>query len=90
MTAGRDCPRCRGPVYRSHARSFVERLRKRFSAQRPFRCGRCDWRGWMTLVESGDYAPVDDLAPPDFVSLDSTMGAAPSPHEKNRETLDGV
>ncbi|MBR9975457.1 MAG: hypothetical protein KFF77_07730 [Bacteroidetes bacterium] len=42
------CPACgEFALYRSRARHFGERLRKRLSQSRPFRCHRCGWRGWM-------------------------------------------
>ena len=33
-------------MHRSHARSWVERLRRRVTARTPFRCSACGWRGW--------------------------------------------
>jgi len=41
------CPRCRlGTVRRSRSRWWWESVRKAMTSQRPFRCDRCDWRGW--------------------------------------------
>ena len=41
------CPKCGGNrVHHSRLRSWIERMRKAVTAQVPFRCHSCEWRGW--------------------------------------------
>lgn len=41
------CPACGSDgVHRSRFRGWLERLRWRYTAQVPFRCHDCNWRGW--------------------------------------------
>ena len=48
---GRGCPKCGDPsLHRSHARGLKEKLRKMFTNQRPYRCHKCAWRGWVPKV----------------------------------------
>jgi hypothetical protein len=47
------CPRCRGAAHRSRTRSWFERLRRRVTGRVPYRCRRCNWRGWMDYVSEG-------------------------------------
>jgi len=44
------CPRCHsGAVRRSRSRTWWESVRKTITSQRPYRCDRCDWRGWRAV-----------------------------------------
>jgi hypothetical protein len=40
------CPNCQAVTHRSHVRNRWERLRKRITRKRPYRCHNCEWRGW--------------------------------------------
>jgi hypothetical protein len=40
------CPTCHASTHRSHARSWLERLRRRLTGRAPYRCSACGWRGW--------------------------------------------
>jgi hypothetical protein len=41
------CPKCQSHrVHRSHTRTLLEGVRKRFTTNRPQRCEACGWRGW--------------------------------------------
>ena len=41
------CPACASfDIRRSRSQSAVERIWKRFTMQRLFRCMACGWRGW--------------------------------------------
>lgn len=52
LPPGQRCPACQLPrFYRSQARFPLERLRKAFTARRPFRCHSCGWRGWILAME---------------------------------------
>jgi len=68
-----SCPRCRGVMYRSHSRTFLERARKVFTSRRPFRCESCGWRGWISELDAVSFAPVDPHEPPDLASIDTAM-----------------
>jgi hypothetical protein len=41
-----SCPKCTSVLHRSHVRNGWERLRKRITRRRPYRCHNCEWRGW--------------------------------------------
>ena len=62
------CPSCiSARVHRSHARNFVERMRRTMGPERLFRCDACGWRGWLmplVTIESGlaEQAPAPNLA----------------------------
>jgi len=73
------CPRCFRTLHRSHARSLPERVKKKLSPQRLFRCDDCGWRGWLIPLQFGDHEPVDVPAPPDLASLDSVTTPGPAP-----------
>ncbi len=72
-----QCPKCQSNrIHRSRTRTFVERLRRQFSARRLFRCEACGWRGWGIETESREGRPdqaAGEVAPPDFKALDTTL-----------------
>jgi FkbM family methyltransferase len=76
------CPECNSmPINRSRASSVSERVRKRYTAKRLYRCPRCGWRGWALPFEGGHLRPefipeIAPLAADAFASLD-----VPSKHE---------
>ena len=42
------CPECHASaLYRSHTTSAFEEKRKQFGSKRPYRCHKCQWRGWL-------------------------------------------
>lgn len=42
------CPKCRSTdLHRSRSRNWTEQLRKELGPKRPFRCAKCQWRGWL-------------------------------------------
>lgn len=71
-TSGQACPKCgRHTAQRSRARSAPERLRRRLSSERLFRCMSCGWRGWMAVMDIPRVAsPLTEAAGPDLGDLD--------------------
>ena len=58
------CPACHSlQVCRSHTRSVRERVRKALTANRPYRCQECRWRGWMPVVDERTAVEVRPLKP---------------------------
>jgi FlaA1/EpsC-like NDP-sugar epimerase len=68
------CPHCASlSLHRSKARSVPERVRRRFTARRLYRCGDCNWRGWLVPL---DFVQPDDeaaAATPDLAVLDDAV-----------------
>jgi hypothetical protein len=63
-------------VCRSKTRSALERLRRRFTRKRPYRCHACNWRGWAPggtqAVAPGDV--IDTASdPPDLAAIDHAL-----------------
>jgi predicted RNA-binding Zn-ribbon protein involved in translation (DUF1610 family) len=52
------CPKCGDYLYRSHSRSFSEKLIRTFSPFKLYRCHECGWRGWLA------YDPHKAARPP--------------------------
>jgi FlaA1/EpsC-like NDP-sugar epimerase len=72
------CPSCKAlALRRSKARTVAERVRRRISVQRPFRCSQCDWRGWLLPLQYGDAAAVEPASAPDLASLDALLTPPP-------------
>jgi hypothetical protein len=58
VVASERCPTCgSGQLHRSHVRKVSERLRKRLTDKRLFRCEGCGWRGWNGIVDHAAYGP---------------------------------
>ena len=78
------CPACRSvDLHRSRSRSLYERIRRRLTAHRLFRCDSCGWRGWLPILDYGvrDANMVPRRAVPDFVAIDAVVRrGAPPPH----------
>lgn len=56
--ASERCPSCGSfHLHRSHVRKITERVRKRLTDKRLFRCEECGWRGWNLIIDSAAYAP---------------------------------
>jgi hypothetical protein len=71
------CPACGSDrVFRSRARTALERYRRQLTTKRPYRCHACDWRGWgpddLLVSADGDLADAPP-APPDLVAIDSAL-----------------
>ena len=63
IVAGQRCPRCSAhTLYRSQLRSFSERIRKKLTEKRLYRCEGCGWRGW---TQNLDAALVHTLSQPE-------------------------
>jgi hypothetical protein len=76
------CPSCRSlAVHRSHARRFLERLRKKLTSKRPYRCQECGWRGWCQVPDVAVYQPLE--LPPARPALESIDLASPRRHAAN-------
>ena len=73
------CPKCRSEdVRRSRTRSRWERWRKEITGKRPYRCRRCNWRGWLLIDPSEiDRATRRSMAP-DPPNLKGTLLARSS------------
>jgi FlaA1/EpsC-like NDP-sugar epimerase len=69
-----SCPECHSAtLHRSHARTLAERLRRAHSVQRLFRCGACNWRGWLIPLEFGDTSAGEATAIPDLAAIDNAV-----------------
>ena len=68
------CPSCAGGhVRRSRTRKLRERIRRELTAQRPFRCTDCGWRGWLMPKDCTDHVPLEHQSVPDLASIDSAI-----------------
>jgi FlaA1/EpsC-like NDP-sugar epimerase/lipopolysaccharide/colanic/teichoic acid biosynthesis glycosyltransferase/predicted RNA-binding Zn-ribbon protein involved in translation (DUF1610 family) len=77
-----QCPKCKeASLHRSKAKTFSERLTRRFSSRRMFRCGACGWRGWLEPLERVSRAGLDPAAAPDLDALDTLTERRPIPAE---------
>jgi hypothetical protein len=73
----RPCPKCgRSTLFRSKARSLPERMRRRWSVERLFRCTTCQWRGWLVPLHVSDAEAAEPAAIPDLAALDSALEAS--------------
>jgi FlaA1/EpsC-like NDP-sugar epimerase len=71
-----ECPKCvAGRLRRSRTRSVRDRVRRHFTAERPFRCDTCDWRGWVLPRNPGGPAPVDNPGSSNLVALDRAVSS---------------
>lgn len=69
-----ECPSCRlRSASRSRARSASERLRKKWSNERPYRCRQCGWRGWMAVIDQPTVASPVPAEARDLDDLDITV-----------------
>jgi UDP-GlcNAc:undecaprenyl-phosphate/decaprenyl-phosphate GlcNAc-1-phosphate transferase len=56
IVAGQQCPSCGSyTLCRSHVRKLTERLRKRLTDKRLYRCETCGWRGWTQTLDTALY-----------------------------------
>lgn len=84
------CPECNSlHLHRSRARGVRERVRRRFSDRRLFRCSACGWRGWLVPLHFNEGTRLERLSPaPDLTSLDvalETVGTPGARHLAPRE-----
>jgi FlaA1/EpsC-like NDP-sugar epimerase len=79
------CPHCASlRLHRSKARTIPERVRRRFSARRLYRCEDCQWRGWLLPIEFGDApTPAAAAAAPDLTVLDNAVESLRMPLRRN-------
>jgi hypothetical protein len=81
---GLSCPKCpSGRLVRSRSHSVADRLRKKFTDERLFRCESCAWRGWLPPPNEGGAPPIappftPDLSPLDFAVAPQAMSHRPS------------
>jgi len=79
--AGPSCPKCpSGRLVRSRSHSMADRLRKRFTAERLFRCEACGWRGWLLSPSLGEAPPIEPLVTPDLSPLDYAVAQQAMAH----------
>jgi FlaA1/EpsC-like NDP-sugar epimerase len=73
--AERHCPKCQfGRVRRSRVRSVPERIGRKLTAERLFRCGVCGWRGWLLPLTVSDQTSFPDQpAILDLSSIDDVV-----------------
>ena len=77
------CPSCiSARVHRSRARNLIERVKRRMTAERLFRCEACGWRGWLMPLVSMEGDPVDQQVQPDFAVLDTFVAPSASPTKR--------
>ena len=58
VVASERCPGCGSiHLHRSHVRKISERVRKRLTDKRLFRCDECGWRGWNFIIDPAAYGP---------------------------------
>jgi FlaA1/EpsC-like NDP-sugar epimerase len=78
---GQKCPACGSDnVHRSRAKSRIEEARKSISHKRLYRCGVCNWRGWLVPIARRTPGPATDAAPAvDLAAIDESMVAEPAP-----------
>jgi FlaA1/EpsC-like NDP-sugar epimerase len=73
-SAEQPCPECgSSTLYRSRAKNLPERVRRKLSAQRLFRCTSCEWRGWLLPLHVSDTEAVEPAALPDLAALDAAL-----------------
>src|SRR5262249_42757755 len=81
-TAGEpSCPKCSsGRIVRSHSHTAVERLRKRLTDRRLFRCDTCNWRGWLLPPNAVEAVPIDPPVVPDLTPIDFAVAPQATAH----------
>jgi FlaA1/EpsC-like NDP-sugar epimerase len=68
------CPKCgASTLFRSKARSLPERMRRKWSALRLFRCTTCEWRGWLVPLHVSDAEAAEPAAIPNLAALDAAL-----------------
>jgi FlaA1/EpsC-like NDP-sugar epimerase len=68
------CPNCQlQTLHRSRARNLPERIRRRVSVRRLFRCTNCDWRGWLVPLQFSDADAVEPASAPNLAALDIAL-----------------
>jgi UDP-GlcNAc:undecaprenyl-phosphate GlcNAc-1-phosphate transferase len=56
IVAGQRCPSCTSyTLFRSHVKKMTERLQKRLTHKRLYRCQDCGWRGWIQALDVSIY-----------------------------------
>lgn len=77
------CPKCESKdIRRSPTRSRWERWRKEITGKRPYRCRRCQWRGWLPITPGETDAGRRTRAAADPPNLRGTLLARADPRLK--------
>jgi FlaA1/EpsC-like NDP-sugar epimerase len=72
------CHNCRsGRLYRSHARTLLERVVRAVGDKRLFTCDECNWRGWLVPVDVGVTVSGSALMRPDLGEIDAAVALTP-------------
>ena len=72
ISVEQPCPDCgSSTLFRSKARSVAERMRRRWSDRRLYRCTTCGWRGWLRPLHVSEAEAADPAAIPDLAALDA-------------------
>lgn len=61
IVAGQRCPACSSyTLHRSHVKKLTERVQKKLTHKRLYRCQSCGWRGWTQelVVTMGESLPL--------------------------------
>ena len=67
-----NCPVCGSSrIVRSRTRVGLERVRRKLTSKRPYRCFNCKWRGWM--ADPAGLSSLHDEAdiPPELFARDA-------------------
>jgi hypothetical protein len=63
IVAGQRCPSCTSyTLYRSHVKRITERVQKRLTHKRLYRCQDCGWRGWIQALDINIYQSLPAAA----------------------------
>jgi hypothetical protein len=79
----RPCPKCASVMHRSRTRRWHERVHRKFTERRPFRCGGCGYRAWLVPLQFGPQATMPIEGAPDLAALDALATAPASPHRQS-------
>lgn len=76
--SGDRCPACREPaLFRSRARTIVERVRRNLVSTKLHRCHKCGWRGWIPTPPDVQTSIVPvNLSRPDLEKVDHDIDVA--------------
>jgi hypothetical protein len=75
------CPKCPSTTLeRSRAKTIFERVRRRYTDRRIFRCTSCHWRGWGTPIDPDCGSIPTEPISIDLESLDVLPSAAGRRH----------
>ena len=59
------CPKCgEAALHRSRSKTAIEKIKRRYTFKRQFRCQKCGWRGWYEETRLRYPIPAAENAPP--------------------------